>query len=360
MVSNKKWSIGLLVVVIIMLVGLGGITVLIDPYFHYHAPLSFLEYPLNNQRYQNDGIVKHFEYNAIITGTSMTENFKTSEFDEIFGVNSIKVPFSGGSYKEINENLERAMEANLDIKIILRGLDYNRLQENKDAMKDEMEMYPLYLYDDLWYNDVNYIFNKSVLLGATWDVLVYTENGFTTPTFDAYSSWREKEFGKDVVDNAYTRPEKVDEELNLDGEAIESIRENIMQNVIELAERYPQVDFYLFFTPYSIYYWDQLNQTGRLVKQLEAEKEVIKILVNYKNIFLFSFFDEFDMICNLDNYKDAGHYSGDVNSQILLWMYNKEHLLTKENYQEYCDKIYEFYTAYDYDSLFMGNGEGEK
>ena len=50
---------------------------------------------------------KHFDYDAIITGTSMTENFLSSEFDSLFGVNSVKTTFSGASYKEINQNFYR-------------------------------------------------------------------------------------------------------------------------------------------------------------------------------------------------------------------------------------------------------------
>ena len=102
------------------------------------------------------------------------------------------------------------------------------------------------------------------------------------------------------------------------------------------------------------YYWDNLNQTGTLKKQLAVEEEAIRLLVEYDNIYLFAFSDLFDMICDLDNYKDEIHYGEEINSQILKWMSRKEHLLTEENYREYCDRIYEFYTSYDYEALFSG------
>ena len=150
-----------LIITIIICFSLGMLTIIIDPYFHYHAPLNFLEYPIENERYQNDGIVKHFQYNAIITGTSMTDNFKTSEFDEIFEVDSIKVPFPGARFKEINENLERAVQANPEIKIIVRALDYDFLLFDKDAVRYEPDFYPTYLYDNKLYNDVKYFFNSN-------------------------------------------------------------------------------------------------------------------------------------------------------------------------------------------------------
>ena len=104
--NSKKWVIGLLVSFVFILGILGGFVAVVDPYFHYHAPQSFVKYELNNERYQNNGVVKHFEYDAIITGSSMTQCFKPSELNELFSVNAIKAPFSGGSYKEVNDNLK--------------------------------------------------------------------------------------------------------------------------------------------------------------------------------------------------------------------------------------------------------------
>ena len=103
--SGKKWTAAFIAVLLALLMGMGAVTAVIDPYFHYHKPLERYQYVIENQRYQNNGIVKHFDYDAVITGTSMSENFKTSEMNEIFGVNAVKVPFSGSSYREINDNL---------------------------------------------------------------------------------------------------------------------------------------------------------------------------------------------------------------------------------------------------------------
>lgn len=39
-----------------------------------------------------------------------------------------------------------------------------------------------------------------------------------------------------------------------------------------------------------------------------------------------------NMICDIENYKDAGHYGQNVNSMILKWMHEGKYELTKENY----------------------------
>lgn len=141
------WIIGTLMITTILFVSFASVTVYIDPLFHYHKPLKDFEYPLNNERYQNDGIIRNFEYDGIITGTSMSENFKTSEADAMFDADFIKIPFSGGYYKEIDDNLRRAYDTGRDIRYVVRSLDYSQLICDKDAYRTDAT-YPTYLYND--------------------------------------------------------------------------------------------------------------------------------------------------------------------------------------------------------------------
>ena len=108
--KKKVWVIGYAVIVVILLVYIAVRVISVDPFFHYHAPdLQNYFYRLNNERSQNYGIVKNFDYQGIITGTSMTENFKTSEADQLFGVRFVKTSFSGSSYYELSQLLMTAL-----------------------------------------------------------------------------------------------------------------------------------------------------------------------------------------------------------------------------------------------------------
>ena len=73
--KEKKWFIGTLIGIVSILLLLVAMVCVIDPYFHYHASIEGVSYRLGNQRYINDGIARHYDYDAIIIGTSMTENF---------------------------------------------------------------------------------------------------------------------------------------------------------------------------------------------------------------------------------------------------------------------------------------------
>ena len=350
--KNKIWAVATVSLIVLCVAAIGAVVAVIDPYFHYGKGLSFLSYPLHNQRYQNDGIAKHFDYDAIITGSSMAENFKTSEMDELFGTNSIKLPFSGSTYKEINDNLKVAMAHNDNIKIVVRGLDYVRMFDKADRMTYDASEYPHYLYDDKLLNDVNYLYNKGVLIN-TAKVLLNTITGAPSKDFDNYRYWDDNwTYGAEAVKLTYPRPETISPKVQISEADRKNIHENITQNVTSLAAANPETEFYLFITPYSIYYFDRAYRNGSLDKNIDAEQYIVEMLLEYPNIHVFSFFDEYDVICNLDNYKDIAHYSEEINSQMLVWMKEGKHQLTKDNYQEYYSNIREFYTNYDYDSLF--------
>lgn len=351
----KNWIVGWLVLVLIALGFIAGWVYKIDPYFHYHKPdTDNYYYSLNNQRSQNDGISKYFEYDALISGSSMTENFKTSEMDEIFGTNSIKISYSGASFKEINDSLIVALKCNPNLKTIVRGLDYGAILKDKDYLRTDLGTYPTYLYDSNPFNDVMYLFNKDVIFGRVYSMILQkNKEGFTPgiTSFDDYSYWQNGyTFGINTVfPDGVINYELAD--VHLSDEEKEMVYGNITQNVTSLADQYPDVDFYYFFTPYSIAWWNEYNNNGEIYKYIEAEQYAIELILEHSNIKLYSFNMKTDITGDLNNYKDAHHYGEWVNSLMLRWMKDGECLLTKENYLEYINSEIEFYTTFDYASL---------
>ena len=350
----KKWvSIFIIELLSIVILSI-SFCIIVDPFFHYHKPLPQLFYVLNNERYQNDGILRHFDYDAIITGTSMAENFKTSEFDELFNVNSIKVPFSGGTFKEINDNIATAFRTNHDVKYVIRSLDGYNILRDKDKMRNDLGQYPEYLYNDDWRDDIKYILNKDVVKSAVKTIkpLLKGKDGGIT-SFDEYANWNDDwKFGAKYVlkkRTEYKKPDKIEALTEKDKELIKA---NIKQNVTDLAYAHPETTFYYFFPPYSVAYWGELYEKGEINKNIEVEQYAIELILECPNIKLFSFNTMADITTNLDNYKDAEHYGEWINSKILEFMKNNVGLLTKENYKKYIEDEKALYLNYPYnDSL---------
>ena len=347
----EKWfkkCIWCLVFVIGIVVGL---VYLFDPYFHFHKPFEFVSYRLYEERYINDGISRNFEYDAIITGTSMAQNFKTSEVDALYGTTCVKETFAGAGYKEISQNLERALSYNKDLKTVFWTMDYNALMRDKDWCS--YDNYPTYLYDDNICNDTSYIFNKSVLYHGVLTNLVMTLTGQPSTTMDEYSAWH-KENGLEYILQNYTREGLTlrDEQLIMTEDEHKMVTDAVQQNFINLINQYPDTQFYIFYTPYSIFYWDFMEQEGMLLRQLEAEKIATELLLQCPNVRLYNFFDNYDLICNPENYRDKEHYGETINSWILQQMKEDTYLVTEENYLDRLEAERTFYMSYDYDTLY--------
>ncbi|WP_293811124.1 hypothetical protein [uncultured Phascolarctobacterium sp.] len=345
-----------LVQVLLVLVVSSLLVIYVDPFFHYRKPNVNLFYKLDagKERYQNDGIIKHFIYDTMIIGTSMTENFKASECDYIFHANTIKVPFSGGTYKEINDNIATAYRTKHQLKNVIRSLDWSlHLVEDRNTMRNDLGAYPWYLYNDKLNDDIAYFINKDAIKISTKiikETLLKNRKGITG--FDEYANWNaDYKFGEKAVLKgraAYYVSNKIRSFNSADEEILKG---NIEQNVISLARQHPETTFYYFFPPYSIAYWGELKEKGELEYTFNAEKMAIEMILTCPNIKLYSFNLKTDVTTNLDNYKDATHYGEWINSDILKWMKNEDGLLTKENYLTYLQAERDFYSQFDYDSL---------
>lgn len=351
--KEKIWLWSVLAGTLCILACFAAYVIAVDPFFHYHKPLENLAYPLNNERYQNDGIVKHFDYDAVITGTSLTANFKTSEFDRLFDAHAVKTTYHGGSFKEVNDNLRRAAAANPGLRYVVRCLDIGNLTQDKDYIS--YEGIPDYLYDENPFNDARYVLNKSVIISV--DELVRDSlRGKEGDSFDTYMNWQKEyrgDFGREKVISSYARPEPGVWASEPTEAEKKRILGNIRQNVTDLARENPQITFYYYLSPYNVCYWDaEVVRPGKLDWYLAVEKLAVDEILSCDNIRLYSFAANYDLTCNLDYYKDQIHYSEEINSRILEWMRADEYRLTKENEDAYFMEIRDFYGSYDYDSLY--------
>ncbi len=354
--NAKRWLIGWIVITIILFSVAGYWVYEVDPYFHYHKPnTDKYYYVLDNQRSQNDGICKHFYYDTLVTGTSMTENFKTSEVNELFNCTSVKASYSGASFKEINDNVEKALEANENLKTVIRCLDITRFCDPWDMMSTDLGIFPTWLYDNNPFNDIKYLLNREVIFNRVYEMIYESsQEGFTPgiTSFDDYSSWQDEAyFGIETVCGNADFETKDKEQIHIGDYTQSIIKENIEKNVTSIADKYPKVDFYYYYPPYSALAWYAFKNDGVIYKYLEAEKYITELIIEHENIHLFSFNNRYDITTDLNNYSDYYHYASWINSLILKWMKDGEYQLTKDNYRDYLEKEQNFYTSFDFESI---------
>ena len=267
----------------------------------------------------------------------------------------MKETFSGAGYQELSQNLERALKRNQNLKTVIWTIDYNGLIREKDWT--QYEGYPTYLYDDDPWNDTQYVFNKSIFYHGTLTNIAKTILRKPSTSMDEYSSWN-KPTGLQYILQSYDRwEERAPMQSGLLPEEREMVIANIQENIINLVNQYPNTTFYLFYTPYSICFWDFQNQEGLMMRQFEAEQIATELLLQCSNVKLYNFYDKYDIICNLDNYRDKEHYSAEINSKILQWIAAEDSKITLDNYKDRLEAEKDFYLHYDYDKIFKDISE---
>ena len=351
MINSKKWSIGVLGLSSILVIGIALFVFCIDPYFHYHAPFEEISYVMEEEQYMNDGIAKNFSYDAAVVGTSMVRDFSMEKTNELFGVTSVKLMLQGEGFKRLAEITETAISHNSNLKLVIRSID--PLWFTTDVEYEAYESYPEYLYDEELWNDFYYLLNGDVLVNRAFPQLIRTLRKVPARDFDDYinigSGSRERVLAG--YDRSSVKKMSVTEEETKN--LLDALYTNIHVNIVDTVKKHPEISFYFFFPPYSICWWDQYNLMGPEVmeRRFLMEELVIEELIPFENIHLFSFNTNYALICNLDNYTDTVHYSGEIGNCILEWMKNGEYELTEENYKEYIQDIKEFYENFDYNLI---------
>jgi len=94
---------------------------------------------------------------------------------------------------------------------------------------------------------------------------------------------------------------------------------NLDKNALELVKNNPDINFYIFFPPYSILYFVDLYEKDiNLFKaEFKLKEELMCNMVEYDNAKVFDFQHLDSITHNLDNYKDLSHFSSSTNKFII-------------------------------------------
>lgn len=348
----KKALMGIVALAAAFCVIVVALIVYVDPFFHYHKPLEGFPYQVDNQLCQNPGMAKNMEYDSAILGSSMTVNFNTNWFEELMGLDTIKLSYSAAFPKDQANIMEILFEHNPDVKKIFLGIDVITYTGAVDQTKYPI---PEYLYDDNVLNDVSYVLNKDVLLNYVLRPIADPE---PTDLATVYASWwTEEYYSKEWVLHNYTSPEQVEQETAADA-YIPSVEENLAVNICPFIEANPQTEFVIFFPPYSILYWNDVLKENHLDATIEEYRYIASRLNAYDNVEVYFFPDREDIILDLNHYADYSHYHPDFNRFMAECFADGNCLVQKEGtdgqgkpIDEYLSHMLEIVEGFDFAAL---------
>ncbi len=311
--------------VIVMLLAVGALVVLVDPFFHYHKPLKGFPYQIDNQLSQNPGMAKHMEYDSVLLGSSMTVNFNTNWFEELMGLKTLKLSYSAAYPKDQANIMEIVFDSDHDVKKVFLGIDVITYTGGVEETKYPI---PEYLYDKRYCNDISYLFNKDVLLNYILRPIADPE---PTDLATMYASWWTQEYySKDWVLLNYYEPPVVEEETPKE-DYIPRTALNLDRNICPFIEQNPETEFVIFFPPYSILFWNNVLRENHLEATIEEYRYITERLNAYDNVEIYFFPDREDIVLDLNHYADYSHYHPDFNRFMAECFVDGTGLVAKES-----------------------------
>ena len=341
----KKYLAGLLACVLLLLTLCGAAVFYLDPAFQYHAPGSRgIHAVYSNERYQNAGFAKNLEYDTVILGSSVTANFRPSQFNELFDAKTVKLTFPGGCFQDFETALDLCF-AEQDVKRVFWSIDPKLLMSDYD---NEPTPLPEYLYNKNPLDDVKYLLNKDVLLEQCGESVLATFSGEEQALDDAFTWDWKYEFSHEHALWSYIRPDW--NQTPEDADAYDKQIDRNLECVLGFVESHPETEFYLFPPPYSMLYWDRILRDGSYTAVLALYDRLMTELPQYDNVHYYCFAVD-EVTIPLGNYTDEVHYSGEISRYLAETMAGSDGMTAAD-----IPSMHAFFRDlvenYDFDSMF--------
>lgn len=317
-IPPKTWFV---VTLSMMLAGAASVALavfIVDPFQYYRKP-SFYRPVYQNPYYSMPGLIRNHEYDAVVVGSSMAQNFRLSDIREHLGWNAVKLTPPGCYAATAKLLLDMSLREDRARHVLL-GFDVPVFAA---AVDDHRTTLPMYLYDQNPWNDVRYLWNKDVITEAMGEVL--KANLSDRPKYRARTdpdrmwAWDlglgRRDYGWETV-----RSEDAEHPLDLTPFAqasLEHVTENFRVNLLAPMLEHSDAEFIVFFPPYSILFWKHARDTGCLEKMIEFKQRVVERLAELPNVRVVDFQTATSIIVDFDNYKDTSHFSPEISRWML-------------------------------------------
>lgn len=341
--QHKNWIKNLFSLTILFLFIIGLFNFNIDS-LQFYRKTNLTPVFSDNERFQMPGFAKNYKYESIIMGTSMSQNTLTSDVDKLFNTKSINLSMSGATPKEQYKLIKIALKSN-NVKHVFWNIDSFEYRSGKKNNKYE---FPEYLYDKNPFNDLFYLLSIDTLKDSLSMVMQTNKN---KQDWARLYYWGHKyKFDKSLVKIPTGESKKIFYEVhNVNNYQYNMLKKNIDEYIIKIINEYPNTNFYLYFPPYSMKYhkilWD--IEPSIVLNWQKTKQYIFNQSKDYNNLKVFDFQDDYEVIYNLDNYKDLTHYSPKINKNIINQIQKNSDNFNKSNIDLRFNKFIKNISSYE-------------
>lgn len=336
---DKKVFFFILSLIATLFISIAAIVYVVDPFQFFHKSYFSKKFS-TNQRYQTPGIIKNFPAKNYIFGTSMTENFIASEVKKELGTSDMqRLSISGVLPKNFATVLRFLLNTNNVERIVL---DAHWYFESLDVNKEnEQHSFPSYLYSSKWLDSLKYVFNHDNIK-LSLKVLRGKEEGFSDD-LEKINRWMkpslfERFTSKESLKKIKSKLAKNKNNFNI----LKTLEEgksykypSLDMNLIKIIKENPDVKFEIYLPPYTTWYYASSSKKKFIKRLIYMRKYLADKTSELKNVIVYGFDTEFEIVNNLENYKDYGHYHPRINKRIIKAIKLGTNILDKRNSERY-------------------------
>lgn len=333
-----KWLV-MFVVSVMLLPAL--ITYIFDPFYQYHKPIFNLRASLHDRDNQVVGTIRTFDYDSVLIGSSVSENFDTDYLDAHYNCKTLKISRAAGSVADLLYYMDMAHEKQ-DIKNVFWCMDIFSMTASTEVTLYD-DSIPRYLHTETIFDDLTYLYNKDILFK---EIPLSIANSFLGRNTggNAYNWAEDKTFSVEQAMKAYLKPGTVLSAEPVSNEKSQLIAENISM-VIEEITAHPDTEYTIIFPPYSLLWWDCGYTNGFANEYFYVLETLLPKLLECENATVYYFQAEKEIVCDLNYYMDMVHYSPEINQYMLDCVVNGANQVTMQNLDEVLDDMH---STFDY------------
>jgi hypothetical protein len=338
----------------------------VDPFQIFHKSYLTDMGLINNQRFQNAGLINSYlldpieGYDSVMIGSSVSTNFTSAAARSGLGWNrALRLFMDGGDPSQLALILSRALDTR-KVQHVLWEIHPRAYSPPRYFRPTSDWGFPDYLYNNNILDDLRYIFNYDVVKLA-W---LATVNPGTRPDLTpdslgymasnplaslAHQQLNSAASLQGLQSTFQNRPLTAREEQNLDLSSLEyPVLEQIVFPVLSQWCN-TDIEFVLFIPPISKI--DYLANPKFVLRSIYMTHTLLKQTENCRNIRLHAF-DTMSFTGDLNNYMDKMHYRLNVSEQILALMGKHENIITRDNFEKYKNDFilsvdnYQVYSSY--------------
>lgn len=327
---SKRFFVWVMLIFISLVSVYIAIVYWVDPFFQYRVKDNqYFILPV----FVNPGLARNGDYNTVIIGSSMIQNFDLSILRKKPNIKPVKLGLGGMNIPEIGVTYNLTKKD--QVKTFIINFDLPQFNLYNPPVK-----YPDYLYKDGVWNKMKYLFSYDAAYRYTPVNIVlpiwikYGKNvpesiTFRTKLDNLGNFISESEFSKERVKSLYLSGQTVTFP-QMDG------MEDRMRNNLDSLQKYVDFNTYkdkeyiIMFPPFSALYWHLTKSDGYHDQYIKFTKDVITTLGKYKNVKIL-FYCDMDEIINLDNYTDITHYSPQVAKVIVENIFSDRYIINQIN-----------------------------